>query len=257
MGRRGRWESPSPSSPSRRGRAKTALPWRFAPGRRAQQAELGLAVLFGAEVLWLVFGVLLPRRARPEIERPSGAEDLRVLAQLLVAVGVGLGAASWAAGAAGWAISRRWVRGDPLGRAKTRAKFQAAAWQLVVHVGFTACELRVLSAAGDGESWWSSPQEVWSPLSAEYQGWQAVMPGPHRQPNKPELRWLYLAQLAVWVITAGCQLWAFEKQSDHLVMLAHHVRSALALATPPSKILGSLQRIDPACLTGRGSCAGV
>jgi len=93
-----------------------------------------------------------------------------------------------------------------MGSHKSMHKFKAQMWQLVVHAIFAVLEWRVLR----DEPWFD-------------EGWRAAVPSPHVQTNKPELRQLYLAQLAVWIYMGACQLFFLEKQKDYYVMMSHHV----------------------------------
>jgi ceramide synthetase len=53
--------------------------------------------------------------------------------------------------------------------------------------------------------------------------WRTSLFKPPLGANPPLLDTVYLIQLAVWIMTAICHIWAFEPQSDYFIMLAHHI----------------------------------
>ena len=111
----------------------------------------------------------------------------------------------------GWWLSEGPLSAPPFDRPlhsrRKMKKFAEQSWQLVVHVTMTALEVRVLHRGSD----WLQ------------EGWRSVDPAPYHQTNGPEMKQLYFAQLAVWIYTAFCQLFVFEKQRDYFVMMTHHI----------------------------------
>lgn len=102
---------------------------------------------------------------------------------------------------------------DSRSSSKAMVKFKAQLWQLIVHVGFVALELKTLAdLTRDGhDDWWTKPHLIFA------------------QRDLPALELLYMLQLAVWFVTSFFQVFVFERVSDHLVMLAHHAATILLL----------------------------
>ena len=163
-----------------------------------------LTAAYFLEVYWLAFHVLLPRQDE------DGRALLGTVAALTLAAAVAIHAVMVASESAGRWLSYGPLRRPPFDRPlrsrKNMHKFKAQMWQLVVHTIFAVLEWRVLH----DEPWFE-------------EGWRAAVPSPHVQTNKPELRQLYLAQLAVWIYMGACQLYFLEKQKDYYVMMWHHV----------------------------------
>jgi len=92
---------------------------------------------------------------------------------------------------------------------KTMTKFKSQFWQLLIHAAMAALETLVLQQVAEvaGGDLFAEP-------------WRCSL---FEQPNPPLLDTVYLVQLAVWIVTAVCHIWAFEPQSDYFIMLAHHI----------------------------------
>jgi len=88
-------------------------------------------------------------------------------------------------------------------------KFKAQFWQLVIHVTMASFETYVLyhMQSDEGVDMFSEPHRLNLLL----------------EPSHPMLETLYMVQMAIWVVTGMFHVFVFEKQSDYLVMLAHHV----------------------------------
>jgi hypothetical protein len=87
------------------------------------------------------------------------------------------------------------------GANKTNArKFGDQMWQLVIHVSMTYFEIRVLA----GETWYTDP-------SATFDGYPKVY-------VKPEVQWLYVTQLAIWIITCFSHHFLEARHKDYLLM---------------------------------------
>ena len=163
-----------------------------------------LTAAYFLEVYWLAVHVLLPRHDE------DGRALLGMVAALTMAAAVAIHAVMVVSESAGRWLSDGPLRRPPFSRPlrsrKNMHKFKAQMWQLVVHTIFAVLEWRVLH----DEPWFE-------------EGWRAAVPSPHVQTNKPELRQLYLAQLAVWLYMGACQLYFLEKQKDYYVMMSHHI----------------------------------
>eukprot|EP00658_Telonema_sp_P-2_P071143 TRINITY_DN60454_c0_g1_i2.p1 TRINITY_DN60454_c0_g1~~TRINITY_DN60454_c0_g1_i2.p1 ORF type:complete len:389 (+),score=95.63 TRINITY_DN60454_c0_g1_i2:131-1168(+) len=92
---------------------------------------------------------------------------------------------------------------------KSMVKFKAQFWQLVIHSSMSVLEYVVLAQVTDiaGVSLFEDPDVM----------------SLYKQDEPPLLTWLYLIQLAIWLVTAGFHIWVFQPQSDYFVMLIHHI----------------------------------
>jgi len=95
------------------------------------------------------------------------------------------------------------------GNSKSMVKFKAQTWQLLVHVVLTSLEYKTLNELTEN-------------------GIVDFFTHPHQMilvqaKNPPLLEQLYMVQLAIWFVTGVFQVFFFEKNRDHLVMLAHHI----------------------------------
>jgi ceramide synthetase len=108
---------------------------------------------------------------------------------------------------------------DSLKAPRNLRKFSDQSWQLVIHVAMTWYEWKLL--AQNEWQWWADTKTLWSTL---------VGPTEAREPCPPELRWLYVAQLGVWFVTAFSHKFVEAKHKDYFVMYGHHV-ATLGLVT--------------------------
>lgn len=88
-------------------------------------------------------------------------------------------------------------------------KFGDQSWQLVVHLLMTAYEVLLLNR--NGWLWWTDTRTLWT------QPWQTSGECP------ADLRSLYIAQLAIWFVTAFSHKFVEAKHNDYFVMYGHHV----------------------------------
>lgn len=88
-------------------------------------------------------------------------------------------------------------------------KFGDQSWQLVVHVLMTFYEVLLLQR--NGWRWWHDTRTLWT------EPWQASGQCP------ADLRSLYIAQLAIWFVTAFSHKFVEAKHNDYFVMYGHHV----------------------------------
>lgn len=88
-------------------------------------------------------------------------------------------------------------------------KFGDQSWQLVVHLLLTAYEVLLLNR--NGWLWWTDTRTLWT------QPWQTSGECP------ADLRSLYIAQLAIWFVTAFSHKFVEAKHNDYFVMYGHHV----------------------------------
>eukprot|EP00658_Telonema_sp_P-2_P055765 TRINITY_DN44324_c0_g1_i1.p1 TRINITY_DN44324_c0_g1~~TRINITY_DN44324_c0_g1_i1.p1 ORF type:complete len:399 (-),score=95.12 TRINITY_DN44324_c0_g1_i1:276-1472(-) len=96
------------------------------------------------------------------------------------------------------------------GPSKSMIKFKAQFWQLVIHSSMAVLEWVVLAQVTEisgGVSLFEDPTGM----------------SVFNQDDPPLLTWLYLIQLAIWIVTAVFHIWVFQPQSDYFVMLAHHI----------------------------------
>lgn len=112
-------------------------------------------------------------------------------------------------------LGRQLSTKDSLKKPRNLRKFVDQSWQLVVHCGMTAIEVYLLN--DNGWEWWNNPKTVWD---MEVRG----------EACPPALRRLYLAQLAVWFVTAFSHKFIEAKHNDYFLMYSHHV-ATLGLVT--------------------------
>lgn len=97
---------------------------------------------------------------------------------------------------------------EALKHSRNLRKFADQSWQMLVHCFMTAIEVHLLSE--NGWEWWNNPRTVWDmPVRGE------ACPA--------ALRRLYLAQLAVWFVTAFSHKFIEAKHNDYFLMYSHHV----------------------------------
>ena len=115
------------------------------------------------------------------------------------------------AGALGAFISRRLISEDPLSKLRTRRKFADQAWQLAIHLSMTALEAYVLFFDDGGEPWLRDYVSLWTP-----EPWLQENP-------KLSVHVLYLAQMAVWIVTCTSHCFFEERHKDYVLMAMHHI----------------------------------
>lgn len=105
-------------------------------------------------------------------------------------------------------LGRRLSTKESLDKPRNLRKFVDQSWQLVVHSCMTAIEVQLLN--DNGWEWWNNPKTVWD---MEMRG----------EACPTALRRLYLAQLAVWFVTAFSHKFIEAKHNDYFLMYSHHV----------------------------------
>lgn len=114
-------------------------------------------------------------------------------------------------------LGRQLSTKESLKRPRNLRKFVDQSWQLVVHVFMTVVEVSLLNA--NAWEWWIDSKTVWStPMALR------------GEPCPVDLRRLYIAQLAVWFVTAFSHKFIEAKHNDYFVMYSHHV-ATLGLVT--------------------------
>jgi len=179
----------------------------FNPAKDFPITNAILSFLLVALIPWLFMGVCQTK------------ERMIFLASLLVAVFVGIMATEKFAELLGNYISGTVLAKAPFNnplqvtpggpRSASMVKFKAQFWQLIIHVGMGGLETYVLyqMRSTDGVDLFSEVHRANLLL----------------EPSHPILETLYMVQMAIWVVTGMFHVFVFEKQSDYLVMLAHHV----------------------------------
>jgi len=94
-------------------------------------------------------------------------------------------------------------------RSKQMMKFKSQVWQLVIHCSMAMMEMQALAdlEASEGASLLEQGH-----LSAHILA-----------ENPVNVYRMYIFQSAVWIVTGLFHIFIFERQSDYLVMLGHHV----------------------------------
>eukprot|EP00437_Effrenium_voratum_P050550 CAMPEP_0181534416 /NCGR_PEP_ID=MMETSP1110-20121109/73732_1 /TAXON_ID=174948 /ORGANISM="Symbiodinium sp., Strain CCMP421" /LENGTH=336 /DNA_ID=CAMNT_0023665771 /DNA_START=27 /DNA_END=1033 /DNA_ORIENTATION=- len=98
---------------------------------------------------------------------------------------------------------------EALAAPRNLRKFADQSWQLAVHALMTAYEVLLFSR--NGWIWWTDTRTLWN------QPWQSSGECPS------DLRSLYIAQLAIWFVTAFSHKFVEAKHNDYFVMYGHHV----------------------------------
>jgi len=106
-------------------------------------------------------------------------------------------------------LGRACSTADSLKRPRNLRKFSDQSWQLVVHSLMTAYEVMLLNE--NGWEWWTDSRTLWNTP------WQLS-----GEPCPAGMRRLYLAQLAVWFVTAFSHKFVEAKHNDYFVMYGHH-----------------------------------
>eukprot|EP00040_Diaphanoeca_grandis_P021463 m.114403 g.114403 ORF g.114403 m.114403 type:complete len:378 (-) comp28346_c1_seq1:401-1534(-) len=109
----------------------------------------------------------------------------------------------------GW-FSRTYLPGDPLQSRKTMKKFCDQSWQLMIHVSVTIGEVYILYYEDGGTDYATDTKKLWDPH-------------PSVQPVTQSLRYMYLSQLAIWIVTCISHRFIEEHHKDYFLMYAHHV----------------------------------
>ncbi|OLP80878.1 Ceramide synthase 6 [Symbiodinium microadriaticum] len=135
----------------------------------------------------------------------EGSHVVAELAVYMLVTAVAIAACRAAATAMGRALSTK----EALAAPRNLRKFSDQSWQLVVHVLMTAYE--VLLFQRNGWEWWTDTTTLWD------RPWQDSGECP------PDLRTLYIAQLAIWFVTAFSHKFVEAKHNDYFVMYGHHV----------------------------------
>jgi len=105
----------------------------------------------------------------------------------------------------GWYISTEASRQKP----RNLRKFADEGWRLIVHVGMTWYEYRLLEA--NGWVWWTDARSWWTMLARP------------RTEAPMGLRRLYIMQMGIWFVTAFSHKFLEAKHKDYFVMYGHHV----------------------------------
>lgn len=103
---------------------------------------------------------------------------------------------------------------DPLRKKLGMRKFKAQCWQLLIHGGTTVWEIYLLR---DQKDWWDNPTTTFEPCPSTYLG--------ENPENKHsfELRFFYIAQLAIWVWTCFSCQFLESRRKDYIEMMLHHI----------------------------------
>jgi ceramide synthetase len=117
--------------------------------------------------------------------------------------------------------SFRWglVRAPPLGSRASMAKWLEQSWQLTVHFFFALCEFYLIFVAERNEGL----PKMWDLSDIEANLWVPRPWGADGQPMDVRVRVLYVAELAVWIYTAGMHVFYDKRRKDYQAMLVHHV----------------------------------
>lgn len=179
----------------------------FNPAKDFPKTNVVLSFLLIALVPWLFYSVLVT------------VESKQLLVAFLVIVAAAIVVCERLAETLGTWLSTGPLSADPFNnpllvdanstkKSKPLVKFKSQTWQLLVHVLMAYMEWQLIQKLSeDGQTLFDAPHRL-----------SFIM-----EPNPPELETLYIAQMAIWIITGVFHVWVFERQSDYLVMLGHHV----------------------------------
>jgi len=137
--------------------------------------------------------------------RYEGSHVVAELAVYMAITAVAIAACRAAATALGSALSTK----EALSAPRNLRKFSDQSWQLVVHVLMTIYEVMLFNR--NGWEWWNDTTTLWD------RPWQNSGECPS------DLRTLYIAQLAIWFVTAFSHKFVEAKHNDYFVMYGHHV----------------------------------
>lgn len=97
----------------------------------------------------------------------------------------------------------------PLSKPGRLGRFTEQFSQLILHVSFAILEGYVLSK----QTWWSEPETMF----------EGTKEAQFAKPVPGDVTFLYVVQLAVWLVMLGNHLFLTELREDHGVMLLHHI----------------------------------
>ena len=117
----------------------------------SKATEIVLTTLFGLEVA-AIFAALLQGRLAAGCP-VSSLEAAAALAGCCLLVAPMIKLVKLVSGVVGASVSRTLLAKDPLGKFRTRTKYEDQCWQLWIHAMMTALEVYTIFYDGGGEPW--------------------------------------------------------------------------------------------------------
>ena len=117
----------------------------------SKATEIVLTTLFGLEVA-AIFAALLQGRLAAGCP-VSSLEAAAALAGCCLLVAPMIKLVKLVSGVVGASVSRTLLAKDPLGKFRTRTKYEDQCWQLWIHATMTALEVYTVFYDGGGEAW--------------------------------------------------------------------------------------------------------